>query len=167
MKFLAADPERVHLVNQTTGEDKVVLINPEAFSLALEVRYTRIQPPGLSHEVLQYQGTGNRKISNIAFMLDRFIAEAQPDAPDIQDFERFVMALTVPPGGTSGARDTRPPRAMVIWPGVLTMECVLTGVEFTYTDFSVDGGLLAYTASCSFEEILDERRTSEQYRRGL
>lgn len=166
MSYLVADPERAHLVNLATGESKVVMCNPTGLSYGVDVRYARHQVPGLSHEPLQYTGTGNRTMQPIEISLDRFFAEEQPDTPDIRDFENFILALTVPPAGTSGAADTRPPRCLLVWPGVLTVETVLTRVEFAFADFGLDG-VLAYTAKCSFEEILDRRRTSEEYRRGV
>ena len=165
--MLAADPERVHLGNVSSGESKVVMVNPTSLAYAVDVRYARHGVPGLSHEPLQYTGTGNRTTQPIDFALDRFFAADQADAPDIRDFENFLLALTVPPAGTSGAPDTRPPRCLIVWPGVITIETVLTRVEFSFSDFGLDGGVLAYTAKCTFEEILDRRRTSEEYRRGV
>ncbi len=59
---------------------------------------------------------------------------------------------------------TAPPRTLFIWPGVLTIETVLTELEFQYKQFGVDGSVLVYTATVSFEEILDIRGTSEERR---
>jgi hypothetical protein len=47
---------------------------------------------------------------------------------------------------------------------VLTVEAVLAGVEFQYRQFGVDGEVLVYTATVTFEEILDARVTSEELR---
>ena len=59
---------------------------------------------------------------------------------------------------------TAPPRTLFIWPGVLTVEAVLTGVEFQYRQFGNDGRALVYAANVNFEEILDVRVTSEALR---
>jgi len=59
---------------------------------------------------------------------------------------------------------TAPPRTLFIWPGVLTVEAVLTGVEFQYRQFGADGRALVYSANVNFEEILDVRVTSESLR---
>jgi hypothetical protein len=166
MQFLADEPERVHLVNVTTTEDMTVLFNPASLGLKGDVKYGRHSPPGLDHEVLQYTGTGNRQLTGVEFYLDRFFAEAQPSSPDIRDFERFIWSLTVPPAGTGGVADTRPPRVLFVWPNLMTLECVVISVEFRWTVFAIDGSPLVYTAVCTFEEILDARRTSEQLRRG-
>ena len=60
--------------------------------------------------------------------------------------------------------DTAPPRTLFIWPKVLTIETVLTDLEFQYRQFGVDGEVLIYAATCGFEEILDVRVTSEMLR---
>ena len=43
-------------------------------------------------------------------------------------------------------------------------ECVVASVEFTYKQLAVDGTVLVYAASVTFEEILDTRVTSEELR---
>ena len=74
------------------------------------------------------------------------------------DFRRFILALTVP-----GEGKTRPPRVLVCWPNVLTMEAVVASAEFTY-DRIGPREVLTYTATVNFEEVLDVRRLSEHYR---
>jgi hypothetical protein len=46
----------------------------------------------------------------------------------------------------------------------VTIEAVLTDVEFRYMQFAGDGSPLVYTAEVSFEEVLDVRVTSEERR---
>ena len=73
-------------------------------------------------------------------------------------------ALTVPPEGTEDVAATAPPRVLFIWPEVVTVECVVASVEFTYNQLAVDGTVLVYAANVTFEEILDTRVTSEELR---
>ena len=157
-------PPRCVLVNVTTGESMECLFNPTQLSEKVQVNWNRLAVPGLSHQVLQFQSTGNRQISGVEFYLDRFFAAEQPGDVDILDFRAFVRALTVPPEGTEGVVDTAPPRTLFIWPGVLTVEAVVTGVEFQYRQVAVDGTVLVYAATVTFEEILDARVTSEAQR---
>ena len=157
-------PPRCSLVNVTTGEAMDCLFNPTQLSEKVQVNWNRLAVPGLSHQVLQFQSTSNRQLSGVEFYLDRFFAAEQQGAPDIMDFRAFLRALTVPPEGTEGVPATAPPRTLFIWPGVLTVEAVLTGVEFQYRQVGVDGTVLVYAATVSFEEILDVRVTSEQLR---
>jgi len=140
------------------------LFNPTQISEKLQVNWNRLSVPGLSHQVLQFQSTGNRQLSGVEFYLDRFFAAEQPGSPDIMEFRAFIRSLTVPPEGTEGVVDTAPPRTLFIWPEVVTVETVVTDVEFQYRQIAVDGTVLVYAATVSFEEILDVRVTSEQLR---
>lgn len=157
-------PPRCSLANVATGETLDCLFNPTQLVEKVQVNWNRLVVPGLSHQVLQYQGTGNRELTGIEFYLDRFFAQEQPGDPDILEFRAFLRALTVPPGGTEGVAATAPPRVLFVWPEVLVIEAVATSVEFQYRQFGIDGRVLVYAASVSFEEILDVRVTSEQLR---
>lgn len=159
-------PPRCVLVNVTTGEEMECLFNPTELTDRIQVNYNRQTVPGLSHQVLQYQSTGNRSLPGVEFYLDRFFATEQPGSPEILEFRAFLLSLTVPPEGTSGVLDTAPPRVLVIWPNVLVIETVITEVEFAYRQIGVEGSVLVYTATVSFEQILDARVTSEALRRG-
>ena len=70
----------------------------------------------------------------------------------------------MPPEGTEGVPAPAPPRVLFIWPEVVTVECVVASVEFQYKQLAVDGRVLVYTATVTFEEILDARVTSEELR---
>ena len=157
-------PPRCVLVNTNTGESMDCLFNPTQLSEKVAVNYTRQVVPGLSHQVLQYQSTGNWQVPGVEFYLDAYLAAQQPNVPDILRFRRFLRSLTVPPVGTEGVSATAPPRVLFIWPNVLTVETVVTDLEFQYRQFGADGGVLIYTATCSFEQILDVRVTSESLR---
>lgn len=160
-----ARPPRCALVNVVTGEHIEALFNPSQLSEKVQVNYNRLAVPGLSHQPLQFQSTGNRTFAGLDFHLDRRFAQAQPGSPEILEFRAFLLALTVPPSGTEGVVQTAPPRTLIIWPGLLTVEAVLTEVEFSYRELAVDGTVLIYTASVEFEEILDVRVSSEERRR--
>ena len=159
-----ARPPRCSLVNVVTGEAIECLFNPTQLVEKVQVNWNRLAVPGLSHQVLQYQSTGNRELSGVEFYLDRVFAAEQPGDVDIMEFRAFLRALTVPPEGTEDVASTAPPRVLVIWPEVLTVEAVVTDVEFQYRQVGVDGTVLVYAATVTFEEILDARVTSEQLR---
>lgn len=162
---VAQKPPRCVLVNVTTAESIECLFNPTQLAEKIQVHWNRLQVPGLSHQVIQFQGTGNRQLTSIEFYLDKLFAAEQPGDTDIMEFRRFLRALTVPPEGAEGVPATAPPRVLFIWPGVLSVETVLTDLELQYRQFGADGSVLVYVATCSFEEILDARVTSEFLRR--
>jgi hypothetical protein len=115
--------------------------------------------------VLQFQSTSNRQLTGVEFYLDRFFATEQPGDPNILEFRAFLRALTVPPVVTEGVLATAPPRVLVVWPNVLTIECVVASIDFQYRQLAVDSSVLVYAAAVTFEEILDTRVTSETLRR--
>ena len=155
---------RCLLVNVESGESMECLFNPTQLAEKVQVNWNRLAVPGLSHQVLQFQSTGNRTLAGVEFYLDRFFAREQPGQPDIMAFRSFVRALMVPPAGTEGVMATAPPRTLFIWPQVTTVETVVTEAEFHYRQVAVDGRVLVYVATVTFEEILDFRVTSEELR---
>ena len=157
-------PPRCVLVNVTSGESMECLFNPTQLTEKVQVNWSRLAVLGLSHQVLQFQSTANRSLAGVEFYLDRFFATEQPGEPDIMEFRSFIRALTVPPSGTEGVVDTAPPRTLFIWPEVITVETVVTDVEFQYRQVAIDGRVLVYAATVTFEEILDVRVTSEELR---
>ncbi len=159
-----ARPPRCVLVNVVTGESLECLFNPKDLTEKIDVNWTRLAVPGLSHQVLQFQNTGNRQLSGVEFYLDRFFAAGGDSDPELLDFRAFLRSLTVPPEGTEGVPATAPPRVLFIWPDVVTVECVVASVEFQYRQLAVDGTVLVYTATVTCEEILDTRVTSEELR---
>jgi hypothetical protein len=155
---------RCFLINVETAESIDCLFNPTQISEKVQVNWNRVTVPGLSHQLLQFQSTGNRQLSGVEFYLDRFFAKEQSDDADILDFRGFLRALTVPPKGADGVPATAPPRTLFVWPTVLSIETVLTDVEFQYKQFAADATVLVYTATVTFEEVLDARVTSEDKR---
>ena len=164
IELAMARPPRCVLVNVTSGESMECLFNPTQLTEKVQVNWNRLAVPGLSHQVLQFQSTSNRQLAGVEFYLDRFFAIEQPGEPDVLDFRAFIRALTVPPAGTEGVVDTAPPRTLFIWPEVVTVETVVTDVEFQYRQLGLDGRVLVYAATVTFEEILDVRVTSEARR---
>jgi hypothetical protein len=155
---------RCFLINVETAEMIDCLFNPATISEKVQVNWNRVTVPGLSHQLLQFQSTGNRQLSGVEFYLDRFFAKEQTGDADILDFRGFLRALTVPPKGADGVPATAPPRTLFVWPTVLSIETVLTDLEFQYKQFAADASVLVYTATVTFEEILDSRVTSEDKR---
>ncbi len=164
IEYAGTRPTRCSLVNVETAESIDCLFNPTQFSEKVQINWNRVTVPGLSHQLLQFQSTGNRQLAGVEFYLDRFFSSEQVAAPDILEFRGFLRALTVPPKGTEGVPATAPPRTLFIWPNVLTIETVLTDLEFQYKQFAADGRVQVYTAVVTFEEILDARVTSENRR---
>jgi hypothetical protein len=157
-------PPRCTLVNLVTDEEMTCLANPTEISESVAVTRNRLSVPGLSHQLLQYVSTGNRQIPGVEFYMDRYLAAEAPLDPDILEFRRFLLALTVPPAVDAGAPPAAPPRVLFVWPRFLTLECVVDSVSLKYQRFATDGSVLVYTATITLEQILDVRVTSADLR---
>ncbi|MDJ0766806.1 MAG: hypothetical protein QNJ97_27785, partial [Myxococcota bacterium] len=81
-------------------------------------------------------------------------------SPNQRSAKTSMFRTTVPP--VSGLA---PPRTLLIWPKVLTVETVLTNLEFQYRQFAADASVLVYTAGCNFEAVLDVRVTAQDLRK--
>jgi hypothetical protein len=159
---------RCSIVNLTSGESMDVLFNPEQLVEKIGVQWSRVTVPGLSFKPLQFQSTDNRQLPGVEFYLDKYFARSQNEDASILDFRGFLRAFTVPPAVVKGVPAAAPPRALFVWPSLLSVECVFTSLQFTYKKFSaLDGSPLIYTAVVDFEEILDTRVTSEELRRDV
>ena len=165
MSLVAASnpPVRGHLCNLSTGESIEFLLNPTQFNEKVTVNYNRLQIPGLSHQVLQFINTANTTLP-VEFYLDKFFARKVSSDPDILDFKKFLQALTVPTAGAEDVVGGAPPRALFIWPALVSLTCVLTSLEFRYQQFGANSHVLVYTARTNFEEIREIRITSEDIR---
>jgi hypothetical protein len=158
MDFLAVRPPRCTLVNLVTQERFECLLNPETLTEKIGVQYRRHVVPGLGHHPLQYESTGNRLVPSVEFALDRRFAGTEPSQQNILVFRTFLLALTRP---SRMEVASAPPRVLVVWPTVVTLEGVLSDVEFRYQAIAHDGTVLAYSATCTFEEVLELRSAGE------
>jgi hypothetical protein len=165
LSVAAVPPVRGLVCNLRTGEAMSFLLNPTELREQVQVNYSRLQVPGLSHEILQFSSTGNVTLP-VELYLNKYFARAvsAEDDPDILAFKRFLQALTVPAGGASDVASGGPPRALLVWPGLVSLTCVVTSLEFRYEQFGARGEVLVYRAQVNFEEIRDVRMTSEEMR---
>jgi hypothetical protein len=158
-----AAPARMTIGNLVSGETMEVIFNPTELMKKLNVNWTRLEPPGLPHQILQYKGTSNLSVP-MTLIAHAYTDRARPrDA--IEEFEKFIMSLCYPSENAQSVSSGAPPRCLVVWPGVLVFTAVLAGeVSFQHVQFAPEGGTLRYSASVTFEEIRDTRLTSEDVR---
>lgn len=150
-----ARPPRCRLVNLASGAVLECLANPTQLTERLAVQWNRPAVPGLPFSPLQYQSTANRQLVGVEFYCAEALARGYPESPDILSFQSFLRELTIPPPGAVGVASVAPPKTLLLWPGVITMECVVTSVELQYKQFGVEGAVLAYTATVTFEEVIE------------
>ena len=163
----ASRPPKCLLINTVTGEAMEPLFNPAQITEAVQANFQRHQPPGIAWETLHYTGTSNRTFKGIEFYVDRFFAEAQPNAPDIREFRAFLKAFMAPPATQDGTPNNAPPRMLFIWPDVAVIEAVVLELEFQYKQFNTYAEVVVYTATCSLEAVALRPITSESLRQEL
>jgi hypothetical protein len=154
----ARKPARMSIANIASGESVDAQFNPTDFEEALEVNWARQTVPGLSHQPLQFVNTGNAK-----FTLELNF-EAQDPTTDLEQIHlarRFLQSLCYPRRGAEDVIGGGPPRALFVWPGVISLTCVLTALSFKYGRFNLDGMPVQFTAKVTLEEIRDVRLLSE------
>ncbi len=148
---------KIVLVNNETDETLEIQFRPESLVEQVEVNYSRTPIPGLSHQPLQYTGTGNRKLPAVIFRVDEHFVTS---GDDIMALRRFLLAATVEEEGAGG-----PARVTMIWPGVIAFTGVITSLAISHEHFSTEG-VTGYTATVAFEEWVPTRRVAATYRQG-
>ncbi len=151
-------PARMSIANVSSGDSIEAQFNPTEFEEALEVNWARQTVPGLSHQPLQYVNTGNTK-----FTLELNF-EAQDPATSLDQIHlarRFLQSLCYLRRGAEDVIGGGPPRALFVWPNVVSLTCVITALSFKYGRFNIEGTPIQFTAKVALEEIRDVRLLSE------
>jgi len=151
-------PARMSVANVSTGESVEAQFNPSEFEEALEVNWARQTVPGLSHQPLQFVNTGNAKFS---FELNFEAQDPTTDLEQIHHARRFLLSLCYPRRGAADVASGGPPRALLVWPNVVSLTCVITALSFKYSRFNLLGTPVQFTAKLALEEIRDIRLVSE------
>ena len=153
-------PPRMRIFNLRTNERFVLQFNPSQFSERLQVNYARPSVLGQSHQELQYLNTANLVIPMQFF----FYSADQAAHAKGQDAKKFLHALCYPVSGADSIVGGAPPRALVVWPNVLSLTTKLTMLVTNNQRFNIKGELVQFTANVTFEEMRDVRWTSEDAR---
>jgi hypothetical protein len=148
-------PARMSIANVATGDSVEAQFNPTEFEEAIEVNWARQTVPGLS---LQFVNTGNARFT---LDLNFEVQDATTTIEDILFARRFLQSLCYPRRGAEDVAGGGPPRALFVWPNVIALTCVLTGLSFKYGRFALDGTPIQFTAKVTLEEITDVRLLSE------
>jgi hypothetical protein len=146
------------IANVSSGDSIDAQFNPTEFEEALEVNWARQTVPGLSHQPLQFVHTGNAK-----FTLELNFEAQDPttNLDEIHRSRRFLQSLCYPRRGADDVIGGGPPRALFVWPNVVSLTCVVTALSFKYGRFNLDGTPVQFTAKVTLEEIRDVRLLSE------
>jgi Contractile injection system tube protein len=158
LEVASQTPARMSIANVSTGESVEAQFNPTEFEEALEVNWARQTVPGLSHQPLQFVNTGNARFT---LELHFEVQDPRTDLAQIHRARRFLQSLCYPRRGATDVVGGGPPRALFIWPNVVSLTSVVTALTFKYSRFNLEGTPVQFTAKVSLEEIRDVRLVSE------
>ena len=147
MRALLTRPPRCTLVNVATGASVSAQINPPSLAEQLSAQYARLAVPGLGHEVLQYTGTRNRRFDGIELVCDATLGDGT-SAAEVAAFCAFIRTLLTP---VKSAAPAAPPRVLLVWPQVVTLDGVLTDATIDTRKVGHDGTALAVLVTVAFE----------------
>jgi hypothetical protein len=83
----------------------------------------------------------------------------------MDDFERFLESLCYPDFAANGILEGAPPRILIVWPKVLSMQVVVKGTfSLKRTQFASDGHCTRFTATLPVSEIRDGRLSAADVR---
>jgi len=151
-------PARMSIANVSTGDSIEAQFNPTAFEEAIDVNWARQTVPGLSHQPLQFVHTGNTRFS---LELNFEVQDPTTSLDEIHYARRFLQSLCYPRRGAEDVEGGGPPRALFVWPSVISLTCVVTALSFKYSRFNLDGTPIQFTVRVILEEIRDVRLISE------
>jgi hypothetical protein len=151
-------PARMSIANVATGDSVEAQFNPTELEEALEVTWARLTVPGLSHQPLQYTNTGNVKFT---FELNFEAQDPTADLDQLLATRRFLQSLCYPRRGAANVASGGPPRALFVWPTLVSLTCVVTSLNFKYRRFNLAGTPVQFTVKVGLEEIRDVRLVSE------
>ena len=140
------------LVNMTTGDARTAQFNPEQLQESIGVNYAKLQVPGLSHTRKHFINTDDVKFDFELWY--HAVGGSAEDLAAILEDRKFLYALTHP-WRADGINRGGPPRVLFIWPTFISLTCVVTGLSFTYTQFSKTGAPVAWKCKVTLEEIRD------------
>lgn len=156
LEIASQRPSRMSIANMASGDSIEAQFNPTEFEETLEVNWARLTVPGLSHQPLQFINTGNAK-----FSLELYFDAASTKFDTFALARRFLQSLCYPKRGAQDVIGGGPPRALFVWPDVISLSCVLTSLSFKHARFNAQGVPIQYSAKVSLEEIRDMRLLSE------
>lgn len=150
-------PPKLTLTNITSGSTLEVMFNPSELEEQLTANWSELTVPGLSHQVLQYSHTTNEQ-----FTLELFWrATTRAEFETIAMARRWLKSVLYPRQGAEDVAGGAPPRVLVVWPGMLSMQCVVRSLRFRHQMFNKYARSRVYTATAQCSEIRDVRLTME------
>lgn len=149
----ASAPPQMYLRNRVNGEKVQPQGNPPGFSGEVKVAYNRLKIPGLSHQIKQFSNTEDLKTTPIEF---EYYGDTEKERDEI-DRQFAIWQSWLLPEQADDIRNGAPPRLLLVWPNVFSLEVVITDFKFNMKEFTPEGDISWLVVTASFEEVSDER----------
>jgi hypothetical protein len=147
-------PNRMVIMDLGTQQELEVQFNPTELEETIKVDWARLASPGLSHKRLHYVGTDNVEFS-FELVVDALIPGTTLE--ETLRTRQFLQSLCYPKRGARNVREGQAPRALFIWPNLLTLNAVVSDLTFKYERFHHSGAPTRYSVKVKLEEIRDVR----------
>lgn len=152
-----AEPPRIYIRNLRNNERVSAQFNPNEMDESVAPQFSRMQVQGLSHEVHHFTHTGPYEIS----MKLRFRAYSPEELEALQRARRQMMSWAYPRAVQSQRVGGGPPKLLVVWPGMLSLVCYMTGLKINHASFNSEAQSVLMEASVTFEECPDRLMTMD------
>lgn len=152
-------PKKVALVNLADTSSIKLQYNPPQLAEKIYVNYAHLQIFGQSHQQLNYTSTMNHELTLKASFDE--LTQSGPQKYNVPRARRFLMSLCYPRRDSVDIRSGAPPRVLIIWPKLVSMQAKVVQLEFSHERFAADGHPTYFLATIHLEEVRDVRLFSE------
>lgn len=135
---------RCYLVNNDTGNKKVVQFNPTSIPYSRSAKFSEISSPGMSYPLTQYVGGEARSFDFELFYYDK------PYSGKITSMRKFLEKLLPPEKNNKTFK--RPPTFTMVY-GYFVRTYVLVSLEVNDTELNEDGLPVITTFKLSVRQV--------------
>lgn len=141
---------RLTLVNLVTGARLVVNAHPGQIGWSMAASWAHHEVPGRWGTPVQYTNTGNAAMPPLELVFDRRLPEPQGGTRDLVAVQAFLRALVVPTTPAPGVTGP-PPSTLLVWPGLLSFEALVTNLAIEHREIGANGATLLLAATLTLE----------------
>lgn len=171
-------PRRMSFTNLDSGVSLEAQFNPEELDEELQVLWNELETQGGGIQPHQYGGTSNVKWS-FKMMFNAFdegggglvttslgqtsgTAGATANRQEAIALARaYLHSMCYKPRGAQDIIGGSPPRHLFVWPGLISVDCVLHRLKINFEQFDQQGRPMRFTAQLMVKEARVEELFSE------
>lgn len=155
--YLGRPATFVTLMNIEDGMTLAAQFVPTKLDESVEVEYERLSVPGLSHKPMQFKNTGN-----LSYDLELYFrALSEEERLMLLNARKFLHSICYPRQSANEIVTGAPARILFIWPRIVSIVAVVTGVQFSISRVAKTLAAVEMTAKLTLEEVRDTRLLAE------